>query len=215
MKKILTSLFALGMLLFSGSQQNASAQAVEQGNLSFTVQYGFPDLFKTVIKRAFQDETLYQDLKISGFGPIGLRAEYMVADKIGIGVLVNYTSTSISYLEGSTYIDTNGNVATTNYDYKLKLTRFRVLPRFGFHFGNSDNFDGYFGVAAGYYSAKLTFESTDPSANAADWSFQNLTPFAMRIDVGGNYYFTDNIGANFEIGFGGGPIVNLGLAVKF
>jgi hypothetical protein len=214
MKKQLYAVLLLGSL-FTTSPGTASAQVVETGNAIFTIQYGFPDLFKTVIQRAYDDVSQYDNLDIKGFGPIGLRAEYLVADKIGIGVLFNYTSTSVSYIENSTFIDTNGNSVTSPFDYTLKLSRLRILPRFAFHFGNSDKFDGYFGVAAGYFSSKLTYETNDPNASADDFNWNNLTPFAMRLDVGGNYFFTENIGLNFEIGLGGGPIVNAGLAIKF
>lgn len=214
MKKITKPLIVL-LIFIAGTFQNSSAQSVEEGNFNITVQYGFPDLFKSVIKRAYNDANLYENLEIKGFGPASIRAEYMVADKIGIGVLFNYTTTTISYIENSTYIDTAGNIATSPYDYTLKLNRMRILPRFAFHFGNSDKFDGYFGVAAGYYNATLSFETNDPNVSDDDFNWSNLTPVGFRLDVGGNYYFTDNVGMNFEIGLGGGPLINAGIALKF
>lgn len=215
MKKLLSTHF-LALVVLVTTPVLTKAQAVETGNVIITAQYGFPDLFKTVIKRAYDNADVYNNLEIKGFGPLSLRGEYMVADKIGIGLLFNYTSTSISYIENSEVIDPNtGAVTSSPYDYTLKLTRFRAMPRFGFHFGNSDSFDGYFGVAAGYYSANLTYETNDPNAQDDDFNWSNITPLSVRLDVGGTYFFTENIGLNFEIGIGGGPVTNLGLSFKF
>jgi hypothetical protein len=41
-----------------------------------------------------------------------------------------------------------------------------------------------------------------------------LLPFSMRLCTGIRYYFSDNIGANMELGLGG-PLVSLGLSLKF
>lgn len=213
MKKLVSALSLVGCLTLA-IPSHVNAQAVEQGNIIFAAQYGFPNLFNLVLKNAYNGSG-YTGLEIKGFGPAGLQFEYMVADKIGLGIKGNFSSTSVSYTENSdVYNPSTGQYVSTPYNYTLKFVRWRAMPRFSLHFGNSDKFDGYFGVAAGYSAFKLSYTSNDPNYTGSA-AISNPIPVGFRLDVGGNYFFTDNIGLNFEIGLGGGPVVNAGLAFKF
>jgi hypothetical protein len=129
----------------------------------------------------------------------------MVSDKMGVGIDMNYVS-----IKWEDSYD-NGNGST--YTDQIVYTRMRFMPRFNIHFGSSDSFDGYFGVAAGYGAGKFEYSSTNPNYQTS--STPNLFPLAMRIAVGGRYYFTDNIGIHMELGIGGGAIIHGGLAFKF
>jgi outer membrane protein W len=200
MKKIVSILSLMGCLMLT-APGNANAQAVEQGNFIITPQYGFPNLFNLAIKTAYNNST-YTGVDIGGIGPAGLQFEYMVADKIGLGIKANYSSTSLTYTEST-------------YDYTLKFVRYRVMPRFALHFGNSSNFDAYFGVAAGYSGFKISSETNDPNYDDTDVAITNPFPVGFRFDVGGSYFFTDFLGLNMEIGLGGGPVINGGLSFKF
>lgn len=212
-KILLTASVAMSMVL--GVTKSAEAQAVEQGDMITTAQYGFPNFWNLLVKAAYDDSQTYYDFKIKGFGPIGAQFEFMVTDKIGLGIKSNYSGTSISYYEGQPVYDSNGNqTGTTLYDYKLSFTRVRALGRFALHFGNSDNFDGYFGIAAGYSSFSVKYESNDPNYDG-DVAFKNPVPIGFRLDVGGTYFIVPKFGINFEIGIGGGPLLNAGIATKF
>jgi len=211
MKKIVSALSLMGCLVLT-APGNANAQAVEQGNMLLSAQYGYPNLFNLVLKAAYETSG-YNGLEIGGIGPVGAQFEYMVADKIGFGLKFNYTSSHVGYTENTVVYDQNGNPTTSMYDYKLKFNRIRVMPRFALHFGNSSNFDGYFGVSAGYSSFKVSYESNDPDYDG-DIAISNPIPVGFRLDVGGNYFFTDFLGINFELGIGGGPILNAGLTFK-
>ena len=211
MKKIVSALSLLGCLVLTAPGA-ANAQAVEQGNLMFSAQYGYPNIFNLLLKTAYENSG-YTGLDVGGIGPVGVQFEYMVADKIGVGIKSNYSSSHISYTENTIVYDVNGNPVSSTYDYSLKFNRIRVMPRFSLHFGNSSNFDGYFGVAAGYSTFKVTYESNDPNYDG-DVAISNPVPVGFRLDVGGNYFFTDNIGLNFELGIGGGPVLNGGLTIK-
>jgi len=212
MKKIIT-MFTVIACLGMTNQGMVKAQAVEQGNIMVTPQYGWPNIFNMVIKTEYSNSG-YTGLDVGGLGPVGLQFEFMVSDKIGVGLKSNYSSTSIAYDENTTIYDSFGNPSISSYNYKIKISRFRIMPRFAIHFGNSSNFDAYFGVAAGYSSFKVSYESNDPDYDG-DLSVSNPIPVGVRFDIGGNYFFTDFLGINFELGLGGGPVLNGGVVLKF
>ena len=87
------------------------------------------------------------------------------------------------------------------------------MPRFDYHFTDNDNFDGYFGIAAGFRKATWYTESSDP--NFVDDELEGSIPIALRLAVGGTYYLIDNLGLNLELGLFGGGLVRGGLALKF
>ena len=178
------------------SQSNVQAQAMEQGKIGIDIYYGYSAFGSLVAKSISKDPTT----KISFTGPVGLRGEYMVADEIGVGLDFNFTKYAIKYPDGNGYTNT------------LSRSVIRIMPQFVYHFGDSDKFDGFFRVAAGYRTASYKETSTDPAYTGS--SIAGLNPFAMRLAVGGAYYFTDNIGINLEIGLAGGGAVQGGLSIK-
>lgn len=203
MKKIYSLAIATGVLFAAFlAPRQANAQALEQGNSSLDIYYGSPSLLKTVIKSVTDNSSA----KLSALGPVGAKFEYMVSDKVGVGLEYNYTSYDVTWNQ----VDSASQV---NYHYEFKYAVNRIMPRFNIHFGSSENFDGYFGVAAGYRFGSVTYNSNDPNYNGS-WK-SNPIPFAMRVAVGGRYYFTDNFGLHLEFGLGGGSLLQGGLSFKF
>ncbi len=181
------------------------AQVVQKGTLLIDGYFGFPNLYKSILKSDYADGSGVSNVKVGGLGPIGGRIEYLIADKVGIGVDVNYTSTSVTFTEFS-------SSANTIYNYEIARSVFRFMPRFSFHFGNSESFDGYAGVGSGYRNAKWTFDSNDPFYSGE--SISGIIPVAFRAFVGGRYFFSDLLGLHMEFGLGGGALIQGGLSVK-
>lgn len=205
MKKKLLVVFA-AIFLAGGS---ANAQAVEQGNILIDVYYGFPNLYTSVFRTAYANSGTEIDLNVGGLGPLGGRFEYMVADKIGVGLDVGFNNTTITYLEND--VDGMGN--PTQYQYDFSTQKLGFMATFNYHFlQNADAVDAYVMLGAGYGQRSFTFESTDP--NYVNNSVDSPIPVASRIGVGMRYFFTDNIGANLALGFGQGGLVNAGISVK-
>ncbi len=143
---------------------------------------------------------------------MGGRFEYLVTDKIGVGLDGNYTNTYVSWKE-TDYIS-GSSTTTALYSYKVSVPRYRIMPRFNFHFiKESEKFDGYFAVAAGYGGWSAKFETDDPNYQFA--SIKSLVPIAFRTAVGMRFFFIDNLGAKLEFGLGGGPLIAVGLSGKF
>jgi hypothetical protein len=202
MKKIFTILFGTALL----ATTNVKAQAVEQGSVIIDAYYGLFSISNSTFKALSDNSTT----TFRGIGPIGGRVEYMVSEKIGIGVDGHVQNLSLEWTDNITDTIT-GN--SNNYSYKIFRQTLRIMPRINIHFGGSDNFDGYFGIAAGYRSNKWGYESTDPDYTGSSTSV-TLVPVALRFAVGGRYFFTPNIGLNGEIGLGGGTIIHAGLTFK-
>jgi outer membrane protein W len=207
--------FALGILFLSSfSFNSAKAQAVEEGKIVVDVYYGFPNLYTAVFKTAYANSGSELDLKVGGIGPLGLRGEYLLTDKIGLGLDIGFNNSSVKYNEiGSVYNSTTGQYENTTYSYDFKTKKLGVLVCFNYHFLENDKVDLFGTVGLGYGNRSFSFTSTDPDYTPT--SIKSLIPIASKVGLGLRYFFTDNIGANLQLGFGQGGIVNAGISAKF
>jgi opacity protein-like surface antigen len=198
-KSLGTALFACLMLI---SSTESKAQALAQGGIAIDTYYGVLSVSKAFIEDNNEDNDNYT---YSYVGPVGGRFEYMASDKVGLGFDANYTIFTADW-------DTYDSASATTYHYTgtRKITRF--MPRFNIHFGASESFDAYFGVGIGYRGVTYKITTNDPDGGDEG---DGLLPWAARICLGGRYYFTENIGVNFEMGVGGGTMLHLGASFKF
>ena len=193
MKKLILPLIALTMML---APKKSNAQAIYQGRVIIDAYYGFPNLYSTVFK------SLYESANGTGttfgsLGPLGIRAEYLLTDKIGFGIDLGMNSSSISFSK----------------DLKFTTRKIGAILTFNYHFVENDKVDAYFVTGAGYGNRNFAFESTDP--NYTEDSMESLIPISFKIGVGMRYFFTENIGANLGLGLGQGGILNAGVSAKF
>jgi outer membrane protein W len=205
MKKILFSIVAL----FVFNVQSLNAQAIHEGSVLVDAYYGFPNLYTSVYKGLYANSGSELNVNIGSAGPLGLRAEYLISDKVGFGLDLGFNSTTISY-DSQTY-DASLNPITYNYKYSTR--KIGALVSFNYHFVEDDNFDAYFVVGMGYGSRSFDVTSNDPTMVKPNW--KSVVPVASKIGVGMRYFFTENIGANFALGLGQGGIINVGLSAKF
>lgn len=203
MKKKITILLSAIALCIGN---NVSAQAVSQGNIIIDPYYGFPNWGAKLASSASN----LDGINVTGIGPAGLRAEYMVADNFGIGIDFIYNSFNIKGSVDS--LNPNGTVYKT-YDVKTFAQRYRVHLRMNYHFVSTDVVDAYvgFGVGANIRRFGLTTDYPDYDGGAVSGS---LIPVSARLALGMRYYFTDNLGLNLELGIGG-PMLSGGLSLKF
>lgn len=202
MKKLILPLLALTMML---APIKSNAQAIEEGNVIIDAYYGFPNLYSTVFKTLYESSNS-TGLTLGSQGPFGIRAEYLITDKVGFGIDLGMNSSSISYSEA----DINTNII---YDYKFSTRKIGAIFTFNYHFVENDKLDAYFVVGGGYGNRNFKFISTDP--NYIEESVESLIPISYKIGVGMRYFFTENIGANLALGLGQGGLVNAGISAKF
>lgn len=211
-KNYLKAFVAMAMIA-AGFNQTSFAQAVEEENIILEGYYGFPNLYTATFKAAYANSGTELDLTAGGAGPLGFRAEYMVTDKIGLGLDFGFSSSSIGYNQLTDVIDpVTGNLSQTLYAYDFSTKKIGALVCFNYHFLDNDEFDLFSTVGLGYSNRTFDFTSTDPSFEPM--SVSRLVPVGFKAGLGMRYFFTDNIGANLQLGFGHGGLVNAGLSIK-
>jgi hypothetical protein len=197
----------IALLTFVGMTSTAVNAQVEEGNVIIDTYYGFPNLYTAVFKTAYANSGTELDLKVSGLGPVGIRGEYLVSDKFGIGLDIHYQQSVADYNQAS-----NSSNNPVIYNYNFKTTKIAIMPSFNFHFLEEDAMDLYMQLAAGYGNREFKFTSTEPGYTMP--VIKGLVPVAFRIAVGYRYFFTENLGINMAVGLGG-PLVSGGLSLKF
>lgn len=206
MKKVL--LFA-GILLSSAL---SFGQAAEQGNIIIDPYYGFPNFGKSLAETTAEG---LSDVNITGYGPTGLRVEYLLGDQFGIGVDAIFNGFGVEGTSRDTVgYDVNANPVVETYTARATMNRMRIQARFNYHFDlSSPDLDIYMGLGAGTNIRKYKYEE-DGVENPDQTISGSLIPVSFRFATGMRYYFTDNIGLNAELGLGG-PVISAGLSFKF
>ena len=191
---------------FNNNSSDDNSLIISEGDVLISAYYGGPNLNATIL------QTLYSNIGSNSpdasIGPVGGTISYMVTDEVGIGLDVNYTDLSIT--ENQSSVDSSGN--SVNYNYKVGMSTIRIMPRFNFHFGTTEKFAPYVGLAAGWRERRYYAESNDPNFTEANQ--EGFNPIAFRIAAGGSIFLTDFLGLNLELGLGGGGLVRGGLVFK-
>ncbi len=215
MKKLLfLGLFAATTVVST----NVNAQAVEQGSVIVDVYAGYGTVFNALFRSAYQG--VDADSKLSAIDAIGVRAEYLVSDKFGVGLDFTYSSIKIvdPYTSTVYTYDQNGFITGSTaavYEQTFSSKKIGVMASMNYHFLDNDKVDAYTNLGVGFKNRSYGYESTDPTQVSEDLGVGTLLPLALRVGVGMRYFFTDNIGINMNVGLGQGGWVNGGLALKF
>ena len=182
----------------------AAAQELKKGAFQLDVFYGGPNLVTRLLD---SDLTLSgSSTKVSGFGPIGIRGEYMISDMVSFGLEVHHATSKVRYTW-------NGS---NPYEDQWTINRTRIYPRFAVHFGK-DNLDIFWHLGVGYALWNSKYEvirNSDPDNNFRSAEFKAPNGFAVRTGIGARYYFTQSFGVNMDVGLGG-PLVTFGVSGKF
>lgn len=208
MKRVIfAAVAACGILV--GTSYKAEAQ-VEQGSFMIDPYVGAPTWnvwWGNVIDFNAVDNYSTTGAPIS----YGARFEYMVADNFGIGLDGNYAGAGFQYDD----INTDDTLNTIQ-SLKFRSDRIRVMLRLNYHFVQTENLDVYLGFGAGYRNVTRTvwWDDVQDDNSTLDFATGNSQPIAVRLALGGRYYFHPNIGLNFEMGISGGGIIQAGLAIK-
>jgi outer membrane protein W len=191
MKKVLLS----AAVLFAALSGNA--QAFTKGSSTVNLGYGFLNVNRTTFKLfTFGDPTA----KTSSMGPVVVGYEYGVTDRISVGAQVGYGQVKTTW--------TDDNDKTT-----LQLNQLTAIIRGAYHFGNGENFDPYVALGVGYNNFKFTAKENDKTIEG--FAYAVPTAIGYTAALGGNYYFSKNIGAYAEVGYTAGSLIQIGVKAKF
>ena len=206
MKKVfLTAMF------FAVTALTANVKAQGKGSVIVDGYYGYGSFYNAVFKALVSGDVLNSEF--TGLGPLGVRGEFMISDKVGFGLDIAYNSSAITYSETNSYFDENLNLIEETYDATLKTAKLGIMPTFNFHFVNNETFDAYFIFGIGY--GNRTFSAKSDYAGYVSPDYSAPISVASRIGFGMRYYFTQNIGLNFGMGLGQGGLLNGGISARF
>lgn len=205
MKKILSLVL---LAAFFATANFSNAQVYEKGNFVFDAYYGFPNLLSAVVRSS---ANTYENSKVTTIGPVGVTGEYLFSSRFGLGLEASYMSINAKYSES--YFSGNG-FGTQTANYEDTYTRFRVLPRANFHFGNSSKVDPYLTFGVGYANFKETHKVDGATYGSGLLDFTTPGNVSSRVGFGVRYFFTDNFGVMAEGGIGG-ALLRFGLSAKF
>lgn len=211
----MNKLFTLAILTLLFGLQTTQAQTYKKKAVIFDAYYGGPNLFKMVMKTAYLGAAsagYAQNSKVSGIGPVGLRAEKMISRKVGFGVDVNMVTSGVYYEEENyTYNDLGDEIRKID-TYEMNYFKIGAIGTFNYHFTKSKKFDMFFTTGLGFQYSNLSFKTTEEGYELI--KFNGMIPITGRVGMGMRYYFTKDFGFNFNIGAGHGGFFNGGLSYK-
>lgn len=192
MKKILLVACAAIISLSSFSQ------AWEKGDVAIDLYYGYFGGGALVGTYA-----LNTNGEKSVLGPVGLRAQYMVATKFGIGIDASYQSAK------ATWSGWDEDYINQDYAASYTVTKIKFMVRTSWEFVNTDKFTMNWANSVGYKSTSRLLDANESAVVGGG------TPLAFRTALGMRFFLTENINIHADIlGIGGGGIVLAGLSFK-
>lgn len=197
---------------------NLKAQALDEGEMFFDVYYGLPNLGKNALRDVAQANGAPTETRYGGIGPLGARLGFITAENLSFGVMVNYSSATMSF-----HTEPDPPINTTAYDTKLSYNRLLIMPTFTVHnLIDDEKVDMFFSVGLGYRRAKFIIWTTEPGVDSElETTKANTDPdlslyrvrIAARISFGARYYLNDNFGLLGEVGIGG-PVLSFGATLR-
>lgn len=202
MKKVFKKLLLTAVTVFTFS--NVNAQALNEGDVVVDSYVGY-----SLIGSLFNTYELdgSNSSKTSGILPVGLRGEYMLTQRFGIGLDFFYTSNKLE--------ETFANFDGSFYTNTTQRTKFASYITMNWHLAQrSDKFDFVLTSGIGYKNTNWSQKTTNEFNSTLDTEFSNVLPVSFRIGTTARYFFTDNIGANLTFSIGG-PLVSAGISARF
>lgn len=202
--------------IFSQNNENKSNIGCHpKGTFVLDAYYGAPNLSNSFFRLwIFAINATYEDaitnVHYKSFGPVGLRAEYFILRNLGVGLDLNYSTSSVS-LTYKHHDETLLDYLPENYTFSLP--RIGIIPRVNWHFiGKSKVVDGYLVLGMGYRNYTVGVSTTDYFKRLKfDY---NVPVFAFRLGCGFRFFVNENLGFNVETGIGG-ALITAGMSVKF
>jgi hypothetical protein len=141
-----------------------------------------------------------------GIPPLSLSADFRLPIKVPItlGGIVGFSTWGWESGSGAWLVD----VTYTNIAFGL---------RGAYHFNFVKNLDVYAGLTLGWVvqTASVEYGSAYNVAGAVKPSHDGVSFFLYGFNIGGRYFFTNNIGVYLELGYSGLQIASIGLSLKF
>jgi opacity protein-like surface antigen len=134
-------------------------RVVKEGTILINVDYGFPFWLGSIVSNVNSSSggAVVTGVSVKNLNHICGKAEYMVTDKVSVGLEYTYAQVAFSYE------DYANNGSSTVITYNDLIVKQRALINMGVHFGESDKFDPYMAFGVGYKG--LSYRTSNPNAN--------------------------------------------------
>lgn len=194
------------ILSFAGARASDLSHTVSVG-------FGYPNLPKMLFNAygSYQDKANYSS---SGFGPLHLKYEYRIHERIGLVASINHLSYKVRFTE--IYGDTNGKILPNNA--LIRQNRTAVNARMNFHILKQENHEHtefYAGLGLGYNFGKAPVIEADFPDGV---SSVRLPPLMLRLSIeatlGYRRWISDHIGFYAEAGIAK-SLIQAGVCSRF
>jgi hypothetical protein len=211
-KLIITSLIALNILGLNSLSFSQDGSAFDKGSLVVTAGYGFPDLYRTSLRLAYNS---YSSSTVKGFGPLLFKGDYGIVKfkwghSVGVGAVIGYNSTSVNF---TNYYWNNSGFYNTSYTQTDKYRTITIGARGTYHFFTKEKFDCYASVGLGFNINSYSYSSSVPNIHTNSSHGRSVLYSALTVGI--RYYFTKNIGVYSELGWDLNAPIQGGLCLKF
>ncbi len=160
---------------------------------------------------------------------LGFKAEYMMTNKIGFGLDINYQENGINTISTQNFVDGSGNIVQQQVTNVWNEQKLRIMGRFQAHFGNPEKIDWYGGAAIG---GSIILNRRDASytqyrpnlgdypfiispIKLVDFSTKDIGfPIAIRGYIGARFMINQNFGILTEVGIFSGALLNVGATIR-
>lgn len=209
---------------------NAGFSQLRKGHFIIEPYYGGPNYgalvgkiavnsLQGIIEDFVYEEENFQisassDISVKGMGPFGGRAEYIIVDRLGVGIDFIYNSATANFAVDSLNVQVDPVEVVESFNLTYTMRRIRVLARANYHFVNTKMWDVYCTLGIGYNNRIHTLDGE----GVFDWDFSRsftfAYPIAARTGIGVRFYPVKWVGLGLELGLGG-PTVSGGLSARF
>ncbi len=199
MKKYLVGILIVFVSAFGLSAKEKTIRSkrtsnVHKGNIIVSAGYGFPSIIRVYLK----NKTDRNQLSVKGQGPFLLKAEYLISNRISVGINTAYNRTQLSWMEDGYDPTIHGN---RPYEYGVKATEFSATLRTNYHFKVTKRFDWYSGFGIGYSIIKFkTYTLAPYNQFSVRYSFPR--PYTFDLTAASRFSVTRHLGMFAELGIG-------------
>lgn len=176
------------------SPDSLNGPAARKGDILVTAGYGTPSIIRLFLKLKIGRE----DKGVAGYGPIIFKTEYMITNRIGVGLNAGYNYSRVYWMDDGYDPAIKGN---RPYEYGVKASELSASLRCNYHFKFFKRIDTYAGIGAGYGLLNFKYYTLAP-LNKFDYGIDFPRPYKIEMTCGARYHLARRVGFYTEIGLG-------------
>jgi hypothetical protein len=167
---------------------------VKRNNVLISTGYGIPSILRAYLRYAVQKT----DNEVSGYGPILLKGEFMISNRLGIGFSAGYNYTKLSWMDGPIY--DNQLQEWRQYEFGIKGRELSAAIRSNYHYIRKKRWNAYAGLGIG----SGTIQADGYTLAPIKFELNVKLPKQLNVEgtAGLRYFPTRRVGIYTEVGIG-------------